>query len=105
MYLFLTGAMLIGAFYFNKVAFIKVAIVICVLCIGGFGLNWLCAKIIFGSISDAGLFNHVSIPVGKEFGSIELSQTAGNIFNNSLKYVFPGMLWILAFIRLREKEF
>lgn len=105
MYLFLSGAMLIGAFYFNKVNFIKVAIAICVLCIGGFALNWLFAELLFGNINDAGPFNHVTVPVGKEFGSIELPDTAADIFTYTLSYIFPILLWILAFIRLREKEF
>jgi len=105
MFLFLAGAMLIGSLYFNKVSFIKVSIVICVICIGSFGLNWLFAKLIFGTISDAALFNHVSIPVGKEEGSIELPERVGRIFDFSLKYIFTLLLWIFAFIRLREKEF
>jgi len=105
MYLFLAGAMLVGSFYFNKVNFIKVAIVLCVLVIGAFGLNWIFAKMLFGSINDAGIFNHVSVPVGKEDGSIELPETAANIFTYSLKYILPFMLWLVAFIRLKEKEF
>ncbi|MEO6328143.1 MAG: hypothetical protein ABIO55_04390 [Ginsengibacter sp.] len=105
MFLFLTGAMLIGSLYFNKVGFIKVALVVCIVLIGAYGLNWLFAKILFGTISDAGPFSRVSIPVGKEEGTIELPEIASGIFDNILKYVFPGMLWILAFIRLREKEF
>ena len=35
MFFFLTGAMLVGSLYFNKVAFIKTAIALCILCIGG----------------------------------------------------------------------
>ena len=104
-FLFLTGAMLIGSLYFNKVGFIKTAIVICIVCIGSFGLNWFFAKLLFGNINDAAPFNHVSISVGKEDGSIELPEIAANIFDYTLKYIFPVSLWILAFIRLREKEF
>ena len=44
MFFFLTGAMLTGSLYFNKVSFIKVALVICVLCIGAFALNWFFAQ-------------------------------------------------------------
>ena len=105
MFLFLTGAMLVGALYFNKAAFIKTGIVICVICIGSFGLNWLFAKMIFGIINDAAPFNHVTVPVGKEEGSIELPEKASRIFSFILSYVVTIVLWILAFIRLREKEF
>ncbi|MEP6926785.1 MAG: hypothetical protein ABI834_04070 [Ginsengibacter sp.] len=105
LFLLLTGAMLIGSLYFNKVGFIKTAIVICVLCLACYGLNWLSAKLLFGNISDAGPFSHVSIPVGKEEGSIDLPETAARFFDANLQFIFPGMLWILAFIRLREKEF
>jgi hypothetical protein len=102
---FLTGAMLVGSLYFNKVAFIKVAIGICILCIGVFGLNWLMAKMLFGNINDAAPFNHVTIPAGKEEGSIELPSGIVNIFNYSIWYIIPAILWVLSFTRLREKEF
>lgn len=105
MFLFLTGAMLVGSLYFNKTAFIKVAIALCILFIGIFGLNWLMAKIIFGNINDAAPFNHVTIPVGKEEGSIELPSDIVNIINYSIWYILPSILWLLAFTRLREKEF
>ncbi len=105
MFFFLTGAMLVGSLYFNKVAFIKTAIIISILCIGVFGLNWMIAKLFFGNISDAGPFNHVTIPVEKEEGSIELPSGISYAFNYSISYIIPTILWILAFTRLREKEF
>jgi len=105
MFFFLTGAMLVGSLYFNKTAFIKVAIGLCILIMGVFGLNWLMAKLIFGTITDAAPFNHVSVPVGKEGGSIELPSGIVNIFNYSILYIFPAILWLLSFTRLREKEF
>ena len=104
-FLFLTGAMLIGSLYFNKVSFIKTGIVICIVCIGSFWLNWLFAEITFGTINEAAPFNHVSVPVGKEEGSIELPEKASWIFRFSISYVFTILLWVLAFVRLREKEF
>jgi len=105
MFLFLTGAMLVGSLYFNKVAFIKTAIALCILCIGVFGLNWLMASMLFGHINDAGPFNRVAIPVGKEEGHIELPSGVVNIFNYGIWYILPPILWLLAFTRLREKEF
>ena len=105
MFLFLLGSMLIGSLYFNKVNFIKVSLVLCVLFIGAFGLNWIIAKIFFGAINDAWPFSHVAIPVGKEEGSIELPERISTIFGNTLNYILPAILVVTSFIRLREKEF
>ncbi len=105
MFFFLTGAMLVGSLYFNKVAFIKTAIALCILCIGVFGLNWLMANMLFGHINDAAPFNRVAIPVGKDEGHIELPSGVVNIFNYGIWYILPPILWLLAFTRLREKEF
>ena len=105
MFLFLAGAMFTGSLYFNKAAFIKTGIILCILILSIFGLNWLMAKLLFGTINDAGPFNHVTIPVGKEEGSIELPAGVGKVFSYSLWYILPAMLWLLSFTRLREKEF
>lgn len=104
-FLFLCGAMLSAPLFFNKVGFIKMALAICVLALGSFGLNWLLAKVFFGPIIEAAPFNHVTIPVGATEGSIELPETTGKIFRYSLWYVIPLILWLVTFIRLREKEF
>lgn len=105
MFFFYTGAMLVGSLYFNKTAFIKTAIAICILLALIVGLNWVFAKIIFGNFDDAAVFNHIVIPVGKEEGTIELPDNVVNIFNYGLFYVIPAILWMLSFSRLREKEF
>ena len=105
MFGFLAGAMLVGSLYFNKVAFIKTAIGISILILGVVGINWLIATIFFGPINSAIVFNSVTIPVGKEEGSIELPSGIVDIINNSVWYVMPPVLWLLAFTRLREKEF
>jgi len=101
----LTGAVFVGSLYFNRIPFIKVAMVICILIIAIVCLNLLLAKIIFGNIADAGPFNHVTIPVGKEEASIELPEQAAKIFYYALSFVLPLILWLLTFTRLREKEF
>jgi len=101
----LTGAMLVGSLYFNKVAFIKTAIGISILFLAMMGVNWLMASLLFGHITDAAVFNSVTMPVGKEEGSIELPRGFVNVINNGVWYVLPPLLWLLAFTRLREKEF
>jgi hypothetical protein len=105
MFFIYTGAMLVGSLYFNKTTIIKVALALCVLFIIIFGLNWLMAVGLFGTINDAAPFNHVTIPAGKEEGTIELPSGIMNIFKYSLIYIFPAILSLLSFTRLREKEF
>ena len=105
MFLFLSGSMLLGSLYFNKVGFIKTAITICVICFGGFALNWLIAMLFFGNINDAAPFNHVVIPLGKEEGSIEPPRFWSSIFYYGIVYIIPILVWGISFIRLREKEF
>ncbi len=104
-FLFLAGSMLIGSLYFNKVNFVKVEMVVCGVCIVCFGLNWLFAKMLFGAISDAFPFNRVNILVGKDEGSIQLPEKTTKMWNYTLQFIIPLMLWLLTFVRLREKEF
>ncbi len=105
MFFIYTGAMLLGSLYFNKVAIIKVALVLCAVFVFTFGLNWLIAIGLFGNIEDAAPFNHVAIRAGKDVGSIELPTHAGKVFWCAIIYFFPALLWFLSFTRLREKEF
>jgi hypothetical protein len=105
MFIFLSGGMLLGSLYFNKVSFIKVALIICIICIGSFGLNWLFARTLFGTINDAAPFDHVTLPVGKEEGSVQLPKQASNIYFYLIDYIIPVALWLLTYVRLREKEF
>ena len=105
LFLIFSSTMLLGSLYFNKTGFIKSAITCCVICSASYGLNWLIARILFGEINEATLFYHVTIPVGKEEGSIELPARVANIFQYSVCYVMPVLLYALAYIRLKEKEF
>jgi len=105
MYWFLAGAMLVGSLYFNKVGFIKTAIGISILIVSEIGLNWLMATLLFGQVNNAVPFSSVRLPAGKAEGTIELPSGFVNIINDSLWYVLPSLLWLLAFTRLREKEF
>jgi len=95
----------VGSLYFNKVAFIKTAIGMSIVVLGVMGINWLMATLLFGHINNASVFNSVTIPAGKEEGSIELPRGFVDIINDSIWYVLPAILWLLAFTRLREKEF
>lgn len=105
MFLNATGAMLIGSLYFNKANFIKVALIVCALYIGGHLLNYFMAKAVFESVDKALPYYCVFIPVGKEFGKVLLPAYASVAVDICLLYVVPAILWLLTYVRLREKEF
>ena len=100
-----SGFMLIGSLYFNKTALIKVALGLCILCFGIYGLNYLFAKMLFRNLADAFPFQYVSIAVGKETGSLDLAQSVHDPIWYFINYGLPVVLWGIALIRLREKEF
>jgi hypothetical protein len=101
----MTSATLLGSLYFNKMALIKVAITVCILFFAIVGLNMLLANLFFGKILDTFPFSQVTIPVGKEQASIVMPDWINKIFTYSLGYFIPAILYVLAFTRLREKEF
>jgi len=102
---FVTGAMLTGALYFNKIAIIKTAIAICVFIGVLFGINWLVGMLVFGPIKEFGLYDHVTIEIGKAEGVILLPASAENFIRSCIAYCLPTVLWLLPLLRLREKEF
>jgi hypothetical protein len=105
MYLIFSGMMLVGSLYFNKVALVKVALAICILLFGIYGLNYLFADLMFNNIDDAFPFQHVAILVGRETGAVELPKNVHDPIWYFINFVLPVILWGVAFIRLREKEF
>lgn len=100
-----TTAMLVGTLYFNKSAFIKVALIVCGLFVGGYFLNTVMANGLFDNIDKALPFHAVFIPVGKEFGKVELPAYASKAVHFSFLYIIPAILLLTAYVRLREKEF
>ena len=103
---FAVSAMLIGSLYFEKAVLIKVSLVICSLVIGVFLLNHLFAKIVLGAaVQNTWPFHWVDMQVGKTGGNIELPERAADIAYYLLSYIFPAVLFVTSFIRLREKEF
>lgn len=105
MFFIFSGMMLIGSLYFNKVALVKTALAVCIVFFAIYGLNYLFARLLFSNIDDAFPFQHVAILVGKEVGSIELPKSVHDPIWYFLNYGLPVILWGVAFIRLREKEF
>jgi len=104
-FFFLTGAMLTGGLYFNKTALIKTGIAICAFYIIGFGLNWLIAKGLFNNMKDALPYDHVTLEIGKQEGTLLLPSSIESFFHYRLSYFLPEILWLLPLVRLKEKEF
>lgn len=111
-FLLLTGCMLTGSLYFNKIAFIKTAIGICIMIFLILGINWLIASAMFNNISPNFLsmkevrpYDHVTLYVGKETGTLLLPPGLDNFFHVALSFVVPAVLWFLPLLRLKEKEF
>ena len=99
------GAMLIGSLYFNKALFIKVALLLCGLCFGAFLFNLLIANLFFDHVDSAFPYYLVWITFNKDRGRLELPSNTLYIINIVFQYIVPVILWILAYVRLREKEF
>ena len=102
---FFCSIAMLGSLYFNKVSIVKTALIFCAIFFSAFALNWLIAKLLFGSISGAAPFYRVDILIGKQEGSIELPERARQVYDYVSDYFFPIILWSLSYIRLREKEF
>jgi hypothetical protein len=105
LFLMLTGSMLTGGLYFNKIPFIKTGITVCIVLFVIVGFNWMIATILFGNVNDAGPYDHVTLAVGKEEGTLILPSGIESFFRYSFAFVIPIVLWILPLSRLREKEF
>jgi hypothetical protein len=100
-----TGAMLVGSLYFNKVSFIKVALVVCGIWFGIFMLNFIVAKAMISNVQSAVPYVLVWIKVDENAGNIQLPEKIMNIVKIFDQYLIPGALWLLAYLRLKEKEF
>lgn len=105
LFLLLAGSMLTGGLYFNKIPFVKVAIAVCVVIFFIWGANWLLVNAMFSNVSDAGLYDHVTISVGKDTATLLLQPRLDIFFQRATQYAVPGVLWFLPLLRLREKEF
>lgn len=99
------GIMLLGSLYFNKAAFIKVALIICGICLGAFLLNIVIAKIFFSNVQTAFPYYLVWLLQGKERGRLELPETTLQVIGVLFRIIIPVTLWALVWLRLREKEF
>ena len=98
------AAMLVGSLYFNKVSFIKVALVICGLYFFTFLLNYLLGSILFKEMFHSFPFHSIEVKNGDEEGILILPEGWSKLYDTMTLYILPGILLVVSYIRLREKE-
>ena len=99
----LTGIMAVGAVYFNKTALVKTMFIFA----GTFFLlqflNSNVTSFFFQNDTNTHLFwNSISIKSTGE--DVDLPQNINQIFTTFFSYILPIILWLIALVRLREKE-
>lgn len=97
-------AMLVGSLYFNKISFIKVAIVICGLYFFTFLLNYLINSMLFTDMVHTYPFHNVDIKADNEFGVVSIPGIIDRTFDFIIVYILPPILLFISFVRLTEKE-
>ncbi len=97
-------AMFVGSLYFNKISFIKVALVICGLYFFTFLLNYLVNSFLFKNMTHSFPFTMVGIQTGTELGIVMLPDYLNRAFDMITIYILPAILLFISYIRLREKE-
>ncbi len=98
------AAMMVGSLYFNKVGFIKVALVICAIYFFTFMLNFVICSILFKDLQRPFPFHDISIKNGDDWGIISMPPGFNLLYDRLAMYGLPIILLIVSFIRLREKE-
>lgn len=99
------ASMLVGSLYFNKVSFIKVALVMCAIYFFTFLLNYGISSILFKDIVRSFPFHNVSIQNGNEMGVLVMPSIWNQLYDVIALYILPTILLGVSFIRLKEKEF
>jgi len=97
-------AMLVGSLYFNKISFIKVALVICGLYFFTFLLNYLINSMLFKDMIHTYPFHTVDIKTGTEQGIVMIPAYMDRAFDMIIIYILPAILLFISYIRLKEKE-
>ncbi len=105
MYLNFTGATMLGALFFNKASFLKVALIFCGLLFFSYFLNIIVAKMMMSGVQNAMPYLWTWIRINDAEGRIEMNTVVLNVWQYCAFILVPFILWVLAFVRLREKEF
>jgi hypothetical protein len=99
-----SAAMMVGSLYFNKVSFIKVALVICSIYFFTFMLNYVICSILFKDLQRPFPFHNIEIKNGNDWGVIAMPSAFNKLYDMLAIYILPTVLLVISFIRLREKE-
>lgn len=100
----ISGAMLLGSLYFNKASYIKVALIICIFTIATYFINLFFGSLFFKHIDLAVPFTSIFLKVDNEVGIIDMPYGPAKAAGFAIAYVVPAALWLLAYLRLKEKE-
>lgn len=103
-FLNITGLMLTGSLYFNKAAFIKVALIVCGLFFITFTLNYIIASSLFQHLDNANPFHNVFLKAGNDIGKVDLPAPVFDAIDIIAMGLLPCILWLLPYLRLKEKE-
>ena len=98
------AAMLVGSLYFNKVGFIKVALVICAIYFFSFLINYFFCSVLFKDMLQSFPFHMVKIQHGGETGIVNMPPTYNRAYDFVAIYLLPAIFLFISFVRLKEKE-
>ena len=98
------AAMLVGSLYFNKVGFIKVALVICAIYFFSFLINYFFCSVLFKDMLQSFPFHMVKIQHGGETGIVNMPPTYNRAYDLVAIYLLPAIFLFISFVRLKEKE-
>jgi hypothetical protein len=99
------GIVMLGALFFNKAAFIKTALIVCGISVGGFLLNLLAVSLLIKNTQIAFPFSVVWIWVRNERTPLQLPPDSAEKVKFIFRFVLPAIFWGLSLLRLKEKEF
>lgn len=99
------GIMLVGSLFFNKAAFIKTTLIICIVGVGAFLFNYWVVSMLIKNTQVAFPFTIVWIWVGKDRAMLVLPPESADMIKNIFRFALPAVFWSLSLLRLREKEF
>jgi hypothetical protein len=96
-------------------SYVKVGLVIGIVFLSIYLINLIIAKLVIPHAQNAFPFDSVDISVIRSSPgtqgihtvsrSIDLPSKDSKLFDFLIKYLLPGSLWTIAYVRLREKEF
>lgn len=100
----LSSIMLVGALYFNNMSIIKVALGLATVLLVLIGINHLAASILFEENISTMPYIQLSVVTNNQYRPITMPKDASNAIEFIFSYVLPITLFLVSYIRLKEKE-